>query len=69
MSSRFGLRSFLLGGVLGGLAGLLAAARMDASRRRRAPDSPGLRAFEEAPCRQEWLEREGAESDTAEAGQ
>jgi hypothetical protein len=52
------LGSFLLGGLLGGLAGL-AASRLRGSRAGRpAAEQPGLRAFEAAPCYQEHLERE-----------
>jgi hypothetical protein len=49
------LRSFVIGGVLGASAALAAARR---KRRRARPTSPGLAAFEDAPCYRETLERE-----------
>ena len=56
--SRSRLGSFLLGGLLGGLAGF-AASRLrlpgNGSPRR---VQPGLSAFEEAPCYAEFLEHE-----------
>jgi hypothetical protein len=60
-SSRF--RSFLLGGILGSLAGLAAAGRVGTSRRpeRTHRAATGLAAFEEAPCYRETLERERRE--------
>lgn len=56
--------SFLLGGLVGSLAGLAAAGRMKVkprldTRRRESPE--GLAAFEDAPCYQELLERERRE--------
>lgn len=57
------LRSFLLGGLLGGLAGLVAAGGL----RRPAADSKvgravdGIAAFEEAPCHGQWRAREDEE--------
>ncbi len=51
------LRSFVIGGILGGAAGI-AAARRKRPPRRRTP--VGLAAFEEAPCYEETLERERA---------
>jgi hypothetical protein len=56
------LRSFLLGGIVGGVAAL-AAERLTARRehgRRAAP--PGLAAFERAPCYEELVEREQRDS-------
>jgi hypothetical protein len=60
--------SFLLGGLLGGVAGVLAAGRL----RRAADGGPGsgsrdaLGPFEEAPCHREWqhaeVSREAQES-------
>jgi hypothetical protein len=53
------LRPFLLGGLVGSIAGLAAAGRMKVRaqpRRRETPD--GLAAFEEAPCYEELVERE-----------
>ena len=49
------LRSFLLGGIVGGTAALVASQRKR-SPRRRTP--VGLAAFEEAPCYEETLVRE-----------
>ena len=51
------LRSFVIGGILGGAAGI-AASRRKRPQRRRTP--VGLAAFEEAPCYEETLERERA---------
>lgn len=51
------LGSFLLGGILGGLAGLAAAGRLRSRQRASVPPTPpGLAAFEEAPCFQERLD-------------
>jgi len=57
------LRSFLIGGLVGSLAGVAAAGRMRVKPRpRRRPTPAGLAAFEQAPCYQELVEREaGAE--------
>ena len=52
-----GLRSFLIGGVVGASA-VLAALRKRGPRRRTV--QPGLAAFEDAPCYRETLERERA---------
>jgi hypothetical protein len=52
------LRSFVIGGLVGGAAGV-AASRLRAKRaqeRRTAP--PGLAAFEEAPCFRELVEEQ-----------
>jgi hypothetical protein len=51
------LGSFLLGGLLGGLAGV-AASRLRHSGAARRSVQPGLRAFEGAPCYRELIERE-----------
>lgn len=51
------LRSFLLGGIVGGVVALAA----DRVARRKAPERqppPGLAAFERAPCFEELRERE-----------
>ena len=56
------LGSFLVGGVVGGVAALVAAGRMrvkEAPPERPAGD--GLAAFEGAPCYRELVEREDAE--------
>lgn len=53
------MRSFLLGGLVGSAAGLVAAGRMKVRRgpsRRHTP--AGLAAFEQAPCYEELVERE-----------
>jgi hypothetical protein len=53
------LRPFLLGGLVGSIAGLAAAGRMKVRARPRERETPaGLAAFEEAPCYEELLERE-----------
>ena len=55
------VRSFLIGGLVGSAAGLVAAGRMKvrASRKRTTP--AGLAAFEQAPCFAELVEREARE--------
>lgn len=56
------LGSFLVGGLLGSVAGLVAAGRMrvkDMPFER--PSGDGLAAFEGAPCYRELVEREGRE--------
>lgn len=56
-------RSFLIGGLVGSAAGLVAAGRMRVPRRPRQRKSPaGLAAFEQAPCFEELLEREREEA-------
>jgi hypothetical protein len=53
------LRSFLLGGLVGSLAGLAAAGRMHVNARPSRRETPaGLAAFEQAPCYQELVEEE-----------
>jgi hypothetical protein len=55
------LRSFLIGGLVGSLAGLAAAGRMRVRARPAKRVTPaGLAAFEQAPCYQELVERERA---------
>ena len=55
------LRSFLIGGLLGSVAGLAAAGRMRVRARPATRTTPaGLAAFEQAPCYQELVEREAA---------
>jgi hypothetical protein len=53
------LKSFLLGGLVGSVAGAVAAGRMRMRGRpaRRATPA-GLAAFERAPCYEELVERE-----------
>jgi hypothetical protein len=56
---RWRLRPFLLGGLVGSVAGLAAAGRMKVRAQRRVRETPaGLAAFEEAPCYAELVERE-----------
>ena len=56
------LGSFLIGGLVGSLAGLAAAGRMRMRDRRRTRPAPaGLAGFEEAPCVHELIEREAAD--------
>ncbi|HET6696923.1 MAG TPA: hypothetical protein VFG85_10495 [Gaiellaceae bacterium] len=56
------LRPFLLGGLVGSLAGLAAAGRMKVRTRPPRRETPaGLAAFEEAPCYEELVERERRE--------
>jgi hypothetical protein len=54
-------RTFLLGGLLGGVAGLAAAGRMLRSRPGQRETPAGLAAFERAPCFEELVEREARE--------
>ena len=56
------LGSFLLGGLVGSVAGLVAAGRMKVRPSPRRRESPaGLAAFEQAPCFEETVERERRE--------
>jgi hypothetical protein len=56
------LRPFLLGGLVGSVAGLAAAGRMKVKQRPRVRETPaGLAAFEQAPCYEELVEREARE--------
>jgi hypothetical protein len=53
------LRSFLIGGLVGSLAGLAAAGRVRVPKRPPKRVTPaGLAAFEQAPCYQELVEQE-----------
>ena len=53
------LRSFLLGGLVGSLAGLAAAGRVRVRAKPLRRETPaGLAAFEQAPCYQELVEEE-----------
>jgi hypothetical protein len=57
------LRSFLIGGLLGSVAGVAAAGRVRMRRQPARRETPaGLAAFERAPCYEELveLEREAA---------
>jgi hypothetical protein len=61
--------SFLIGGLVGSVAGLVAAGRMrvrPAAAARATPE--GLAAFEGAPCYTELLEAEAAERGEADGG-
>jgi hypothetical protein len=59
------LRSFLIGGLVGSLAGVAAAGRVRMKPRpRRRPTPVGLAAFEQAPCYQELVERETREEES-----
>jgi hypothetical protein len=51
------LRSFLLGGIVGGAAAV-AAGRIRSRRRTGRATPHGLAAFERAPCFEEHLDRE-----------
>jgi hypothetical protein len=57
-------RSFLIGGLIGGVAGLAAAGRMRVEARVRPERKAheGLAAFEQAPCYEELVERERLEA-------
>ena len=58
-------RTFLLGGLVGSVAGLAAAGRMRVRTRPPKRSTPaGLAAFEQAPCYQEVVERERLESES-----
>jgi hypothetical protein len=58
------LRSFLIGGLVGSLAGVAAAGRMRVKPRpRRRPTPAGLAAFEQAPCYQELVEEDARASE------
>jgi hypothetical protein len=54
------IRSFLIGGLVGSLAGVAAAGRMRMKPRppRKRTTPAGLAAFEQAPCYQEVIELE-----------
>jgi hypothetical protein len=56
------IRTFLIGGLVGSAAGLVAAGRMRVPRRPQKRGTPvGLAAFEQAPCYAELVEREREE--------
>jgi hypothetical protein len=61
------LGSFLIGGVIGSIAGLVAAGRMRMRDGGRTTPE-GLAAFEEAPCYRELVEREAAERESRPRG-
>jgi gas vesicle protein len=62
------LGSFLIGGLVGSVAGLAAAGRVrvKAARRERTT-AAGLAAFEQAPCFRELVNAEGSEAEGEEA--
>jgi hypothetical protein len=55
-------RSFLIGSLLGGAAGLAASGRMKVQRRQKRTTPEGLAAFEQAPCYGELVDREAADA-------
>ncbi len=61
---RGGLRTFLLGGIVGAFAAIAAVNRRRRAQRRRGRPR-GLAAFESAPCYLELLERERDEDKLA----
>jgi len=61
---RGGLRTFLLGGLVGASAAIAAVDRRRRAQRRRGRPR-GLAAFESAPCYLELLEREHEKDKTA----
>ena len=53
------LRPFLLGGLVGSIAGVAAAGRMKVRSQPMKRETPaGLAAFEQAPCYEELVQRE-----------
>ena len=52
------LGTFLIGGVVGSIAGLVAAGRMRMKETERRTTPAGLAAFEDAPCYRELVEHE-----------
>ena len=60
---RWTFRSFLIGGLVGSVAGLAAAGRMKVKNAPpRRTTAAGLAAFERAPCYQELVKRESDSS-------
>ncbi len=59
------LGSFVLGGIVGGLAGVAAGWLRARPGDRRAPGAPGLAAFEEAPCFHELRQEQQSEAKPA----
>lgn len=56
------LRSFLIGGLVGSVAGVVAAGRVRVrARPAKRAASAGLAAFEQAPCYDELVEQEREE--------
>jgi hypothetical protein len=59
------LRSFLIGGLVGSVAGVVAAGRVRVrARPAKRATSAGLAAFEQAPCYDELVEQEREERRT-----
>ena len=56
------LGSFLIGGLVGSVAGVAAAGRMRVKTGRTGRRAGGLAAFEQAPCFRELVERDRAVS-------
>ncbi len=52
------LGTFLVGGLVGSIAGLVAAGRMRMKEPEQRTTPAGLAAFEEAPCYQELMDAE-----------
>jgi hypothetical protein len=62
------LGSFLIGGLVGSVAGLAAAGRMRVRAARAERTTPaGLAAFEQAPCFRELVEADAGDSRSEEA--
>lgn len=62
-------RSFLIGGLLGSVAGVVAAGRVRVRPRPKRRMTPaGLAAFEQAPCYEELVEQEREEARQAGRG-
>lgn len=59
------LGSFLVGGLVGSIAGLVAAGRMRVRNGEKRATPAGLAAFEEAPCYKEIVEREDEREEPA----
>jgi hypothetical protein len=59
------LGSFLIGGLVGSVAGVAAAGRMRVKMRRPPARTGGLAAFEQAPCFLEVVERERRDAPSA----
>ncbi|MDQ4081634.1 MAG: hypothetical protein M3123_01905 [Actinomycetota bacterium] len=58
------LGSFLIGGLIGSAAAVVASGRVHVRRRRGTRGTPaGLAAFEQAPCYQELVAHEAAEGE------
>ena len=58
---RRNVRSFIIGGLLGSMAGAVAAGRVRMRARPPRATPAGLAAFEQSPCYRELVERETGE--------